>query len=415
MSSKPYSSGFICSDRRYKFKGIFGNTSFKNDHEYELEISVKIEDIKQGIHDEMVIFEIGLSRNKVHDSYSYENTENSWVVYGINCGTDICLQYNERISPYIQRIKHDKVSGLLETRLVLKLEPKTKSLQVSSNSSSITYTFTNVSATEGELWPIFGIYRNDSFISASIISSYPSFVTFDASTLFPGLFVSKDAKVFANSNNSVTGYHFQNPISSYIFSEPMISKSQEEMFYTVEIIIKEHSFLPNNTMLFEVGTLGKHHFGTEFFIDILMRYNFEQNTIGYFTEHMNKTLKLCDRNSISLPFFTIKAIVSYHGPTNSFNITLLCNNGGRTFYEKFVEKYPTAFPQFYLRKTCIFCRPYLEAKIRRVNHLEIYFLNGSEPMMHVCVAILLVFCVLVCACALAQSHEDQLRFRLFYQ
>ncbi|XP_076081704.1 uncharacterized protein LOC143052535 [Mytilus galloprovincialis] len=363
----------------------------------------------------MEIFEIGISRNKVHDSYSYENTENSWVVYGVNCGTDICLQYNDRISPYIQRIKHDKESGLLETRLVLRLEPKTKSLQVSSNSSTVTYTFKNVSAAEGELWPIFGIYRNDSFISVSIISSYPSFVTFDASTLFPGLFVSKDAKVFANWNNSVSDYHFHNPISSYIFSEPMISKSQEEMFYTVEIIIKEHRFLPNNTILFEVGTLGKKYFGTDYFFIILMRYNFEQNTIGYFTEHMNGTFKLCDRNSISLPFFTITAIVSYHGPTNSFNISLICNNVGLKFYRKFVEKYPTTFPQFYLRKTCIFCRPYLEAKIRRVNYREFVFYIGDQRIVNVCVGIFLVFCVLMFACTHAQLHEDKLRARSFYQ
>ncbi|CAC5356551.1 TRIM2_3 [Mytilus coruscus] len=400
VSSKPYSSGFICSDRRYKFKGIFGNTSFNNDQAYELDISVRIEGIKQRIHDERVIFEIGLSRKKIHDSYLYENSDNAWVVYGVNCGTDLCLQYNDRISPYIQRIKHDKDSGLLETRLVLRFEPKTKSLKVSSNLSTVTYTFTNVSAAEAALWPICGIYHNDSFVTMSINSSYPSFVTFDATTLFPGLFVSKDAKVFANWKKSVSGIHFHNPISSYIFSEPMISKSQEEVFYTVEIIIKENRFLPNNTMLFEVGTLGKHHFGTEFFINILIKYDFEQNSIGYFSEHMNGTFKLCDSNSISLPVFTITAIVSFHGATNSFRITLLCNNGGWAFYENFIEKYPTTFPQFYLRKTCIFCRPYIEAKIRRVNYRELLFLigwrNSDIFVAIICIGLVLSVPVFVC-------------------
>lgn len=352
----------------------------------------------QGIHDERVIFEIGLSRKKVHDSYVYENKEHAWVVYGVNCGTDLCLQYNDRLLPYIQRIKHDEESDLLETRLGLSFEPKTKSLHVISNSSTVIYTFTNVSAADADLWPICGIYSNDNLISMSIISSSPSFVTFDASTLFLGLFVSKDGREFANWNKSVSDNQFHNPISSYIFSQPMIiSESQEEVFYTVEIIIQESRCLPNNTMLFEVGTIGKNYIGTEFLIKILKRYDFEQNSLGYFTKHMNETLKLCDSNSTTLPVFTIKTLVSFHVSTNSFNITLYCNNDTNginyKFYGQVVDKYPPTVPQFYIRKTCIFCRPYIEAKIRIVNFRELFFILRRNNYKIINTGFELVFCL----------------------
>ncbi|CAG2205932.1 unnamed protein product [Mytilus edulis] len=219
VSTRPY-SGLICKERFFKNQGIYGNIPFKNDQEYKIDIVVRIEDLQLGNDeqeepDEKMLFEIGLTDQKIHMLYLYENKEHTWAVYGTQRGDGVCVRYNDRIESCDLFLKGDNISGLWEVHFSLWFQPEKENLLIISNFS--TYSFTNISGTN-PLWPVYAIYYNNSLASITIVSSSPPCQTFQKSTVSAGFVYNSLVDDHDDEDGNIVfvyNYDYKQNISTY--------------------------------------------------------------------------------------------------------------------------------------------------------------------------------------------------------
>ncbi|XP_071140804.1 uncharacterized protein [Mytilus edulis] len=375
VSTRPY-SGLVCKERRFKNQGIYGKFPFKNDQEYKIDLAVRIEDLELGNDehdgdDEAVLFEIGLTDKNIHMSYLCDNKEHAWVVYGTHCGDGVCVRYNDRIAPPDFFLKEDNSSGLWEVHFSLWFQPEKENLLIISNFS--THSFTNISG-NNLLWPVYAIYYNNSLTSISIITSSPSSQSFQKSTLSEGLYISFDSKTLANrkklNSQNIT---LLNAKSTYIFTKSVNMNRFKSSMSALEIRFDENRYLPNNTILFEMGLLYNDLMHEEGGNIIFVNYNYKQNTSTYnigCTDGSSAIFK----NVEGVSSILIRVILHFHvtASESQGRMKLVSGNGIQlTYISTFKHSGLSTFPQFFIRKRCTFCTPIIRADIKQFTLFDL--------------------------------------------
>ncbi|VDI24710.1 Hypothetical predicted protein [Mytilus galloprovincialis] len=346
---------------------------------------VRIEDLELGNdeHDkdnEEILFEIGLTNKNIHMSYLCDKKEHAWVVYGAHCGDGVCVRYNDRIAPPDFFLKGENSSGLWEVYFSLWFQPEKETLLIISNFS--THSFTNISG-NNRLWPVYAIYYNNSLTSISIISSSPSSQSFQKSTLSEGLYISFDSKTLANrkklNSQNIT---LLNAKSTYIFTKSVNMNRFKSSMFALEIRFDGNRYLPNNTILFEMGFLYNDLMHEEGGNIIFVNYDYKQNTSTYnigFTDGSSAIFK----NAEGVSSILIRVILHFNVTASECqgHMNLVSGSGILTTYMSFRHSGLGTFPQFFIRKRCTFCTPIIRADIKQFTLFDLKNILLNDKFM----------------------------------